>query len=266
MPTARDRLIRILSRMQESGETCFFAPGEAAPPMLVAEPPPRHARAVRAPARGGEGRPRPAAGPLTAAADSDVDEARWRALESEIRACTRCRLCASRTQAVVGSGTRHTRLFIVGEGPGAQEDRRGEAFVGAAGELLTKILAAIGFARDQVYVTNVVRCRPPANRAPLPDEMQACGPYLDAQIDLVRPLVILSLGGTAARRLLDTPIPIGRLRGRVHLYRGIPVIPTYHPAALLRSPEYKRPTWEDVQLMRRVLDERLAELGAGTAP
>lgn len=278
MPTARDRLIRILSRMQASGERSIFlvenrAVSQAAPP----RPEEEAARTVRAPSRS-RARPLRGAGPRSAAgststasrvaapaAGDDPLEARWRELESEVRACTRCRLCEGRTQAVVGSGTRHTRLFVVGEGPGAQEDLRGEAFVGAAGELLTKILAAVGFARDGVYVTNVVRCRPPGNRIPLPDEVQACAPYLDEQLDIVRPAAILSLGGTAARRLLATSIPIGRLRGRVHLYREIPVVATYHPAALLRSPEYKRPTWEDVQLLRRVYDERVAALDAGEA-
>ncbi len=201
-----------------------------------------------------------AAAELAPAEDAEDAQlaARWSDVETRIRGCRLCRLCESRTQAVPGSGTRHTRLFVIGEGPGEKEDLRGEAFVGRAGELLTKILKAIDFARDQVFITNVVKCRPPGNRAPLPDEVAACNPFLDEQLDLVRPVAILTLGASATRTLLGTPIPISRLRGRVHLFRGIPLVPTYHPAALLRNPEYKRPTWEDVQLLRRVYDEGMA--------
>jgi DNA polymerase len=195
------------------------------------------------------------------AADAEVDR-RWRELEARVSVCTLCRLCETRTHAVFGSGTRHTRLFILGEGPGEQEDRQAEAFVGPAGQLLTKILKSVGFERDQVFITNIVKCRPPRNRAPLPDEATACAPYLRAQLEMVDPVVILTLGASATHSLLGIAIPISKLRGRVHLHQGIPVIPTYHPAALLRNPEYKRPTWEDVQLLRRVYDEGLARRAA----
>jgi uracil-DNA glycosylase len=233
MPAPSERLIRKLSRMQELGEKNLF--------LLPA-------------GRAAERRE------LQTLSDRDPLERRWAELERQVRGCRSCRLCESRTQAVFGSGTRRTRLFVVGEGPGEQEDRRGEAFVGRAGELLTRILQAIDFRRDQVFITNVVKCRPPGNRAPLPDEVAACSGYLQAQLEMVQPAVILALGTTAARALLATSIPISRLRGRVHLHQGIPLIATYHPAALLRNPEYKRPTWEDVQLLRRVYDERVAEL------
>ena len=193
-------------------------------------------------------------------ADGDPREARWRELQHRVDSCRLCRLCDTRRNAVFGSGTRDTRLFVVGEGPGQREDERGEAFVGPAGELLTKILKAIGFERDQVFITNIVKCRPPGNRAPLPDEVAACAPYLQAQLEVVEPVVILALGSSATQALLETSIPISRLRGRVHLHRGIPLVATYHPAALLRNPAYKRPTWDDVQLLRRVYDERMAEL------
>ena len=225
---ARERLVRALKRMQTFGETSLF---------LLERPAPRS---------------------TPSAEEEPALEARWREAEVRVRACRLCRLCETRTQAVFGSGTRSTRLFIVGEGPGEQEDKRGEAFVGPAGELLTRILKAIGFERHEVFITNVVKCRPPRNRAPLPDEVAACWGYLEAQLDMVRPVAILTLGACATQAMLETNIPISRLRGRVHLFRGTPLIPTYHPAALLRSPQYKRPTWEDVQLLRRVYDERLA--------
>jgi DNA polymerase len=189
---------------------------------------------------------------------ADPIEARWRDAEARVRACTRCRLCETRTHAVFGSGTRHTRLFVIGEGPGQQEDLRAEAFVGPAGQLLTKILNAVGFGRDEVFITNVVKCRPPGNRAPLPDEVEACAGYLEEPLELVKPAAILLLGASAARAVLRTTAPIGALRRVVHRLGEVPVLVTYHPAALLRNPEYKRPTWEDVQLLRRVHDERVA--------
>ena len=244
MSAPRERLIRALSRILASGErSLFFAPA---------------AEAVGEVAGLAE---EAAALVPTGAPDAELEsstELRWRETERQVRTCTRCRLCQFRTNAVFGSGTRHTRLFIIGEGPGEQEDRRGEAFVGRAGELLTRILKAIRFERDQVFITNIVKCRPPRNRAPLPDEVAACAGYLEAQLEMVRPVVILTLGSCASQTVLQTKIPISRLRGRVHLHRGIPVVPTYHPAALLRNPEYKRPTWEDVQLLRRIYDERMA--------
>jgi DNA polymerase len=201
------------------------------------------------------------AGAVSAAgaeAAADPIGARWRDAEARVRGCTRCRLCETRTHAVFGSGTRHTRLFVIGEGPGQQEDLRAEAFVGPAGQLLTKILNAVGFGRDEVFITNVVKCRPPGNRAPLPDEVQACSGFLEEQLELVRPAAILLLGASAARAVLKTTAPIGALRRVVHRLGDVPVLVTYHPAALLRNPEYKRPTWEDVQLLRRVHDERVA--------
>ncbi|MFN2431799.1 MAG: uracil-DNA glycosylase [Gemmatimonadota bacterium] len=264
MPGSRERLIHVLTRIQRNGERSLFfvspRPGSGSPAGAAEGIASEDVRGRAA------GDPRSGPGAVPGSAAERHVQTSWTEMEERVRTCTRCRLCQTRTNAVFGSGTRRTRLFILGEGPGAQEDLRGEAFVGPAGELLTKILRAIGFERDQVFITNVVKCRPPANRAPLPDEVAACASYLDAQLDLVRPAAILSLGASATRRLLDTTLPIGRLRGRVHLYREIPVVPTYHPAALLRSPEYKRPTWEDVQLLRRVYDERLeaAPASAGT--
>jgi DNA polymerase len=144
----------------------------------------------------------------------------------------------------------------VGEAPGATEDELGRPFVGQAGQLLTKILAAINLSREEVFICNVLKHRPPGNRNPLPEEVKACSPYLVRQIQLLSPRVILALGTFAAQTLLQTKEPIGKLRGRIHRYYGVPLIVTYHPAALLRNPSWKRPTWEDVQLARRILDRQ----------
>ncbi|HXF94852.1 MAG TPA: uracil-DNA glycosylase [Gemmatimonadales bacterium] len=176
------------------------------------------------------------------------------ALAELVRACTRCRLCESRTHAVPGEGPPDARLVVVGEGPGRTEDETGRPFVGQAGELLTKILAAIDFPRERVFICNVVKCRPPENRTPQFDEIAACTPYLFRQLELIGPKVILAMGSTAAQTLLNTKQSLGALRNRVHRFRGVPVIVTYHPAALLRNPNWKRPTWDDVRIARRLLD------------
>ena len=170
------------------------------------------------------------------------------------RACTRCRLHATATNAVPGEGNANAELVCVGEAPGANEDASGLPFVGQAGQLLTKILAAINLRREDVFICNVLKHRPPGNRNPLPDEVVACSPYLVQQLEVIRPKVIVAFGTFAAQTLLNTKLPIGKLRGSVHRYYGVPLIVTYHPAALLRNPAWKRPTWEDVQLARRILD------------
>lgn len=169
--------------------------------------------------------------------------------------CTRCRLCESRTHTVPGEGPAEARLVCVGEGPGRTEDETGRPFVGQAGELLTKILGAIGLSRDQVYICNVVKCRPPQNRTPLYDEIAACVPYLFRQLEIIKPRVILAMGNTAAQTLLDTKQSLGALRGKIHRFRGTPLIVTYHPAALLRNPNWKKPTWDDVRIAHRLLDD-----------
>jgi uracil-DNA glycosylase len=174
-------------------------------------------------------------------------------LAATAAACTRCRLAEGRRQAVFSSGDPHAALMLVGEGPGAEEDRQGLPFVGAAGELLNRILQAIDLRREEVYVANVVKCRPPGNRDPEPDEVAACRGYLETQIDLVQPKLLVALGRVAAQTLLGNErqeTSIARLRGRWHEARGIPLRVTYHPAALLRNPELKRPTWEDMQEVR----------------
>ena len=175
------------------------------------------------------------------------------ALAATVAACTRCRLAEGRTKVVFGSGNPAADLMFVGEGPGADEDRQGLPFVGAAGELLTRIIQAIEMTRDEVYIANVVKCRPPGNRDPQPDEVTACRGYLEKQIALVRPRILVALGRVAAQTLLGNDAPIGRLRGQWFKVQGIPTMVTYHPAALLRNPALKRPTWEDMQQVRDLL-------------
>jgi DNA polymerase len=175
-------------------------------------------------------------------------------LHDDYAACQRCALGATRTHFVFGTGNPDADVMFVGEAPGRDEDLQGEPFVGRAGQLLNKILEAIGFRREEVYIANILKCRPPGNRDPQPTEIVSCEPILQRQIELIRPLILCSLGSFAARTLLATSAGITKLRGKVHEYRGIPLVPTFHPAALLRNPQWKRPTWEDVQLLRREYD------------
>lgn len=186
-------------------------------------------------------------GPLAAATSLD-DVARL------VATCDRCALGARKISDVPGTGNPRAEFVVVGEAPGEEEDKRGEPFVGASGQLLTKILAAINLSREDVFICNVLKHRPPGNRNPTPDEVAACSPFLLRQLALLRPKVILAVGTFAAQTLLRTKEPIGKLRGRLHRYHGIPLVVTYHPAALLRNPTWKRPTWDDVQLARRILD------------
>jgi DNA polymerase len=169
-------------------------------------------------------------------------------------ACKRCALWSTATNCVPGEGSPNAQLVCVGEAPGEQEDLSGRPFVGKAGQLLTKILAAIDLKREDVFICNVLKHRPPGNRNPLPEEVTACSPYLVRQIEVIRPRVILAFGTFAAQTLLETKLSIGKLRETVHQYYGVPLIVTYHPAALLRNPAWKRPTWDDVQHARRLLD------------
>ena len=181
----------------------------------------------------------------------------WPTLTQEIYACEKCRLAQSRSNVVLGEGDLHAPLMFIGEGPGQQEDLTGRPFVGAAGQLLDKMLAAIGMRREQVYICNIVKCRPPNNRVPEPDERAACMEYLRAQVALVRPKVIVCLGSTPARALLGDDIRITRDRGVWHLKKGVWFMPTYHPAALLRDADKKRPAWTDFKAIR----DKLIELG-----
>lgn len=175
-------------------------------------------------------------------------------IAEKVRICTRCDLYRTATKPVPGEGDPNAELVCVGEAPGAREDETGRPFVGQAGQLLTRILAAIDLSREQVFICNVLKHRPPGNRNPLPEEVEACSPYLIRQLELIKPKVIVAFGTFAAQTLLQTKTPLGQLRGLVHRYHGIPLIVTYHPAALLRNPAWKRPTWEDVKLARRILD------------
>jgi len=203
-------------------------------------------RAARARGAGSAGRE-----PDTAELPRDYDALREMAL-----ACTRCRLAEDRTQVVFSDGNPNARVMVVGEAPGANEDATGLPFVGRAGKLLDLLLAAVGLSReDSVYICNVIKCRPPGNRNPRPDEIEACAPYLRRQIELVRPEAILGVGTFAAQLLTGNDIPLGRLRGKVYSYEGAPLVVTYHPAALLRNSTWTRTTWEDLQLLRQVLDE-----------
>ncbi len=170
-------------------------------------------------------------------------------IRANLGECTRCRLHTNRTHIVFGEGSPSARVVLVGEGPGQEEDRRGRPFVGAAGKLLDRIIAAMGWRRDEVYICNVIKCRPPGNRDPQPDEVGTCGPFLQRQLRALRPQAILALGSFAAQFLLSSQQPISKLRDRVHQFEGIPVVPTYHPAYLLRNPLQKRQAWDDVQLL-----------------
>lgn len=177
----------------------------------------------------------------------------WPELERAVSVCTRCRLHESRTQTVFGVGSFDADWMIVGEAPGAEEDRRGEPFVGRAGQLLDQMLRAVGLARDRVFIANILKCRPPGNRDPAAEEAAACRGWLDRQIALLAPRLVLAVGRIAAQQLLETDAPLGRLRGQVHTLKNteIPVIVTYHPAYLLRSPTQKRKVWADLCLARR---------------
>jgi len=208
----------------------------------------------------------PIEAPLEHAADpSGASDQVWERLREEVAACRRCSLCSSRTQTVFGVGNRRAQLLVIGEAPGAEEDRRGEPFVGRAGQLLNSMLRAIGCAREDVYIANVLKCRPPGNRDPSPTEVAACLPYLQQQIELLAPALILVVGRIAAQNLLATEVPIARLRGAVHRFgsTGIPLVVTYHPAYLLRSPGEKRRAWVDLKLaraqLRRALEQGPAE-------
>lgn len=182
----------------------------------------------------------------------------WSQLRERVAACTRCPLHASRTQTVFGVGNHKADWMIIGEAPGAEEDRRGEPFVGRAGKLLDEMLRAVGQARDQVFIANVLKCRPPNNRDPKADEAAACRGYLERQIELVQPKIILAVGRIAAQQLLGTDSPVGRLRGSLHYLGRVPLVVTYHPAYLLRSPMQKHKAWDDLCLAARVVAEARA--------
>jgi uracil-DNA glycosylase family 4 len=179
----------------------------------------------------------------------------YKALKDEALGCRRCGLAATRTKVVFSDGHPGARVMVVGEAPGAQEDKTGLAFVGPAGKLLDLLLASVGLSRGgTAYICNVLKCRPPGNRNPLPEEIQHCTPFLRRQIDLISPEVLLAVGTFSAQFLTGESVPLGRLRGEVYSYQGVPLVVTYHPAALLRNPGWTRATWDDLQLLRQVMD------------
>jgi uracil-DNA glycosylase len=182
-------------------------------------------------------------------------DGKWQALQREVAKCTRCELSRGRTQTVFGVGNLHAELLVIGEAPGAEEDRQGEPFVGRAGQLLNSMLRAMGHPRESVYIANMLKCRPPGNRDPSPVEISTCRPFLLRQLELLRPRLILAVGRIAAQNLLATEAPIGRLRGQVHTFgaSATPLIVTYHPAYLLRSPGEKRKAWIDLKFARQEL-------------
>jgi len=211
------------------GASAVTAPASPEPALAIAEP----------------------AAVVGGAPDTDV----WSALQAKVRACTLCGLHRGRTQTVFGVGKRDARLFVIGEAPGADEDRQGEPFVGRAGQLLNAMLRSIGLPRAEVYIANILKCRPPNNRDPDPNESASCTPYLSQQIELVQPRVLLAVGRIAAQWLLQTDAPIGRIRGRVVSYgpRNTPLVVTYHPAYLLRSPLEKAKAWADLCMVKELL-------------
>ncbi|HER44375.1 MAG TPA: uracil-DNA glycosylase [Candidatus Eisenbacteria bacterium] len=224
-------------------------------------PPVRREYAVREPAKGtpeaaqtdlfGEARP---AEPVSELSGLDLA-----ALEERVSRCELCPLCKGRTRTVFGSGDPKARIVFVGEAPGREEDLRGEPFVGRAGQLLTKILASVGFTREEVYITNILKCRPPENRDPNEQEVRLCKPYLKRQIELIEPVLICALGRIAGQNLLERNASLSVLRQHIHYYEDVRTIVTYHPAALLRNPNLKRAAWEDIQETRRIYDEALKD-------
>jgi uracil-DNA glycosylase family 4 len=195
--------------------------------------------------------------PLTARAarHRELQDDALGGLRAEVLGCTRCRLSENRRTVVFGEGDPSADLLVVGEAPGLEEDRSGRPFVGPAGQLLDKMLAAIGFRRDEVFICNVLKCRPPNNRDPLGDEVASGRPYLRRQVELIKPKAICAFGRFAAQTLLTSEASLSRLRGATHDFMGIPVVATYHPAALLRNTQWKRPAWEDLKFLRQVYDE-----------
>jgi uracil-DNA glycosylase family 4 len=231
----------------EGGATLPLGPAE-----IETEPVRRGRESPRLPAAPSSpvASPGRAAPPLSALPDT------YDALREAALVCTRCRLAETRTQVVFSDGAVNARLVVVGEAPGAHEDATGLPFVGAAGKYLDLLLRSVGLSRqDTVYICNVLKCRPPGNRNPLPDEIGACAPFLERQLELVAPEALLAVGSFAAQSLTGQEgVAMGRLRGEVHSYRGVPLVCTYHPAALLRNPKWTRAFWDDLQLLRHVMD------------
>lgn len=247
-PSERSAQARVATGRQPAKVAGPASEGKGHPPARTGELP---AWLVDAPPIPGPG--------LVVEIPTPPSSAAWKSLDDIVREVASCHLCPlgdTRTMTVPGEGNPDADLMVVGEGPGEQEDLTGRPFVGPAGKLLDRMLASIGLPRESVFIANVVKCRPPRNRAPLPDERDACMPYLLRQVELVRPRVILALGGTAAVALLGVKQTLARFRLKVHTFNGVPLVVTYHPAALLRNPNWKRPAWDDVRIARQLVDYR----------
>jgi DNA polymerase len=237
--------IAVLKRLERKGVRSVYIDG------IELEPAPA-AHGAKTPAAP-VSRPVPAAAPVPGASADAV--ARLAELAKTVSGCTRCALHSTRTQTVFGVGNPQPKLMFIGEAPGADEDAKGEPFVGRAGQLLNKIIVAMGMTREEVYIGNILKCRPPQNRDPLPSEVECCEEYLRAQIGILKPKYICALGRIAAHWLLKTEAPLGALRAGTHTYEGIPVVVTYHPAALLRNPGFKAPCWEDMKKLMALLKD-----------
>ncbi|MBV5273166.1 MAG: uracil-DNA glycosylase [Lamprocystis purpurea] len=240
----------------DSGWEPVWEPDWEPAPASNTMPAPADARSSTAPTSG-QPRPGPTPPPTAATLPPDPTGMDWDTLAATVAGCRACALCETRTQTVFGVGDRQARLLVIGEAPGADEDRAGEPFVGRAGQLLNRMLAAIGFARDQIYIANILKCRPPGNRDPRPDEVEHCRGYLARQVELIRPRAMLSVGRISAQTLLGTDTPVGRLRGRWFDYGpdAVPLRVTYHPAYLLRSPEHKGKAWDDLTALAKRLGD-----------
>lgn len=263
LPPQTDAMPLPEAAMPEPVPSEVTAPVPAQAPVASPAPAPvRMSRPVAAPAEANS----PSAPRPLAARPSGVAAMDWPALREAVAGCEACGLCRSRRNTVFGVGHEQAQWMIIGEAPGEQEDRQGEPFVGKAGQLLDNMLRAVGLTRaeagpeQQVYIANVLKCRPPMNRNPEPQEVAQCEPFLKRQVELVAPKLILAMGRFAVQSILQTGEPIGRLRGRVHAYQGVPVVVTYHPAYLLRNPADKARSWDDLCLAREVLR------GGGPAP
>ena len=263
LPPQTDAMPLPEAAMPEPVPSEVTAPVPAQAPVASPAPAPvRMSRPVAAPAEANS----PSAPRPLAARPSGVAAMDWPALREAVAGCEACGLCRSRRNTVFGVGHEQAQWMIIGEAPGEQEDRQGEPFVGKAGQLLDNMLRAVGLTRDeagpeqQVYIANVLKCRPPMNRNPEPQEVAQCEPFLKRQVELVAPKLILAMGRFAVQSILQTGEPIGRLRGRMHAYQGVPVVVTYHPAYLLRNPADKARSWDDLCLAREVLR------GGGPAP
>ena len=249
-PPPQSSVPELMRPAERAPERAFERPSERAPERSFERPSERSFE--RPPERASEARPAPL--PIEARTLEEV--------RAELGDCTRCKLHQlGRKQIVFGVGNPKAELMFIGEGPGAQEDIQGIPFVGDAGQLLTKIIQSMGFSRDDVYIANIVKCRPPQNRDPEPDEVASCEPFLKKQIASINPRMIVTLGKYASQTILHTSTAITRLRGQWGSYQGIPVMPTYHPAYLLRNPEEKRPVWSDMKAVVAALGKKLPERG-----